>query len=119
MNGPFAMRFTESVGDLRAVLKHLRERQRTARNATGERLAVEQLHDQVVVPEVEERADVRMAQLRDRLRLALEASLPLRIVGELGRENLDGHRPIQPRVPRPVHLPHPARPDGGDDLVGT
>ena len=39
----------------------------------GQRLAVDVLHDQVVRPDVEERADMRMIQAGDRTRLALEA----------------------------------------------
>ena len=34
-------------------------------------------------------------------------------------QDLDGDRPLQPRVPRLVDLSHPARADRGEDLVGT
>ena len=33
--------------------------------------------------------------------------------------DLDGHFAIQLRIPRPVDLSHPARPQGCEDLVGT
>ncbi len=48
-----------------------------------------------------------------------EASQPVRIGGEGSRQHLDRHLPPQPRVPRLVHLPHPARAKRGDDLVGA
>ena len=111
------MRFVQGIGDLNTGLNRLADRQRPAAQTIGERLTVEQLHHQKVVADVEERADVRMGELRDRFRLPLEADLELHVAGEFGRKNLDRHRPIQPRVPRPVHLPHPARPDRRDDLV--
>src|SRR6266508_3962678 len=35
------------------------------------------------------------------------------------RQHLDCHGPFEPRVPRLVHLPHPARAQRSEDLVGT
>ena len=54
------------------------------------------------------------------LRLALEAlarprATPTRRVGQ----HLDRHVALEPRVPRPVDLAHPARAERRDDLVGT
>ena len=72
-----AVRAVERVGDLRADAQHVGERQRPAREARGQRLALDQLHHQVVgvalAADVVQRADVRMVEARDRLRLALEA----------------------------------------------
>ena len=34
-------------------------------------------------------------------------------------QHLDGDRPIQARVPRPIDLAHAARAEGGVDLVGA
>jgi len=45
----------------------------------GERLRFEQLHDEVAVTDVEERPDVRVMELRDRLRFTFEAELELRV----------------------------------------
>jgi hypothetical protein len=59
---------------------------------------------------VVERADVRMRELRDRLRLPLEALARLGRYGEMRRQDLDRDLAAQPRVPRPVHFPHPASP---------
>ncbi len=88
------MRLVERVGDLDAVAQDLLGRQRAFAEAVGERLALEVLHDEVVgvalAPDVVERADVRMRELRDRLRLALEAMARLLAGREVGGENLDG-----------------------------
>ena len=67
---------------------HLVERQRALLQAIGERLPLEQLHHEEVrvalVADVEERADVRVVERRDRLRLALEALAALLVLGEAG-----------------------------------
>jgi hypothetical protein len=50
-------------------------------------------------------------------RFLLEPPQPLRVRPHLGRQDLDGDVPPEPRVPRPVHLAHPPRPDQLQDLV--
>ena len=65
-----------------AELEQVVERQRPARDARLERLALEQLHHHellaVVLADVVQRADVRMAQRRDDARFAQEAIHRLR-----------------------------------------
>ena len=61
--------------------------------------------------DVVERADVRMAQLRDRLRFALEPCCP-RDRPRDARQDLDGDRAIQAGVARLVDLAHAAGADG-------
>ena len=58
-----------------------------------------------------------MVELRDRLRLALEADPELRVLCEFGRKDLDGHAAVETRVGGLPHLSHAARADTGDDLV--
>jgi hypothetical protein len=60
---------------------------------------------------------MRMTQLRDRLRLTLEAKLQLRVLGEFARQNLDGHGSIEPRIARAKDFTHTARADPGDDFI--
>ena len=60
-----------------------------------------------------------MAQAREQPRLALETSPPLFTFKELFRQYLQRHHPVDAGVLRPVDLPHPPRPDGGEDLVGA
>ena len=83
---PAACAAGERVGDLDGAPHGLLERQAAARQAVGQRLALEELHHQVVgavlVPDVEERADVRVAERRDGARLAREALARLRVTDE-------------------------------------
>lgn len=113
------MRAMQRLGDLRAVAEHVGERQRSPRDAVGERLSFEQLHDEEVVADVEEGADVRVRELRDRLRLSLEANLQLHIRSEVIRENLDRDLAIEARVAPLPDLAHTSGPETRDDLIRT
>ena len=53
-----------------------------------------------------------------RARFLLEAVQAIAVCGECGGQNLDRDTAIQARIPRPVHLAHPAGAKQGDDLVG-
>jgi hypothetical protein len=96
MDDALPVRDFERGRDLRAVAKDLFERKRPALQAIGERLAFDQLHDDVVQPvvvtDVVQRADVRMIQRRDRLRFTIEAGMKLRVAGQAFRKDLDGKR---------------------------
>ncbi|HXV65296.1 MAG TPA: hypothetical protein VEK15_31665 [Vicinamibacteria bacterium] len=52
--------------------------------------------------------DVGMVERREKLRLALEASEPLSVLGERRRQHLDGDVAAERRVRRSVHLAHAA-----------
>ena len=123
MDDPLPVRLVQSVGDLHAVPQRLFERQRPLREPIQQRLALEILHDEVfgvaLAPHVVERADVRMRELRDRLRLALEPLPDFRRRRHVLRQHLHRDRPLQPRVPRLVDLAHPARAQRRKDLVRT
>ena len=80
------------------------------RQLRGEGLAIEQLHDQkgdaVLLADVEERADVRMIDPGNGASFTREAF-------ELGRagvgerpDRLDGHEPIEARIPRAIDFSH-------------
>src|SRR5258708_4593947 len=66
-----------------------------------------------------ERADVRMIQAGNRFCFALEALAQFRAVGKMSGKNLDGNDAIEPRVPRAIHLAHPARTNRGENFVGA
>ena len=61
--------------------------------------------------------DVRMVQLRRRLRLAQEARLDLAAERELRRQDLDGDRALQAPVFGPIDDAHSAPPDLAVQLV--
>ena len=123
MDDPLPVRLLQRVRDLGSQAQGLIEGDRPLRDAVRERLALEELHDQVFgrtfPADVVERADVRMRELGDRPRLAFEALARLLGIRQSGRQDLDRHLAAEPRVPRPVDLSHPARAERRKDLVGT
>ena len=60
-----------------------------------------------------------MGKRRDGQSLTLEPRQGFGICSEGLRQNLDRDVSLQLRVPRLVHLPHPARAQGREDLVGA
>ena len=130
MDDARAVRLVERIADLnrdpQCVLRLQSAPCRVAATAAageafGDRLPFQMLQheevDAVLVADVEQGADVRMIQRRDRARLAFEALAQLRVGRERGGENLDRDRPIEPRVAGLVDLAHAACPEGGEDLV--
>src|SRR6185369_6560858 len=91
----------------------------TTGDAVGERLAFEQFHDQVVVADVVERADVGMVQRGDGLGLALEARAQVGAMRELRRKDFDRYAAVEARVTCAIDLAHSARPERRNDLVWT
>src|SRR3989304_915072 len=102
------MRLVEGIGDLDAGAQGLVEWQRTFLYTIGQSLPFEVLQHQEVHPilasDVIERADVRMVQARDGTGLALEAVTKSGVVGQVRRQDLDGHGAIESGVLRLVDL---------------
>ena len=123
MDDASTMGFVQRVGDLNAVSKHFVDWQGTFFQSLRQRLAFEILHDDevdaVLAAHVVEYANMRMVQARHRPRFLLEALAQATITGEMGRQDFDSHRTVEPRVLRLVDLPHTPRPDGGKDFVGA
>ena len=88
-------------------------RQRTAGEPRAQRLALEQLRDQVRhalgPPDVEHDEQVRMGDRADRARLLREPAEPLLVRAELGRQDLDGDGAADARIARSPHLAHATR----------
>ena len=89
----------------------------------AQRLAFEELHDGVgsftLSPEVVDGEDVRVGELGDRARLALEAGERLGIVGQIGGEDLDGHVAVELGIPCAVDLAHATGAEVRENLVRT
>ena len=68
---------------------------------------------------LEQRADVRMAESGDRLRLPFEAAAPCRVTGELSGQDLERDVSLQAGVSRAVDHTHAPAADGCEDLVRT
>jgi hypothetical protein len=113
----------ESIGDLCAAGEDLRQRELAFAKADGERFTLDALHhevlDTVLVADVVERADVRVSQSGNRLRLALESLPDLGVGREMGRQNLDRDVPPEPCVFRLVDFAHPACAERRQDFVWT
>ncbi len=81
VDDPGAVGAVQGVGDLPADAEDVGQRQRAAREPLGQRLPVDQFHDQIVdstfAPHVVQSADVRMIERGHRARLALEARADL------------------------------------------
>jgi hypothetical protein len=98
-------------------------RERPTGESVGQRLALDELHDQkvhtVLVPNVIELADVRVREAGDRLGLPIEALAMFWSFREMRHQHLDRNRSVEARVARPVDLPHAAGTDCFLDLVRT
>ena len=98
----------ERIANLGCVLEYLIERQRPR-----ERSALDELHHQVVRPDVINLADMWVIQRGDSPCLAYKA------FGELFVDGLDGNHSIEPGIVRLINLTHAAGADRGNDFVGT
>jgi hypothetical protein len=123
MHDTCAMRRVERARDVDGDRKDLIDGQRALLQSLGERVSVEELHDEivdaVVVADVEQRADVGVTQFRNRAGFAFEPRTALRILREVLAQHLDGNGAIKPRVARFVDLAHPAGAKRRDDFVRT
>jgi hypothetical protein len=121
MNDALLMRGFKCLGDLSCDRQRLIDRNRTARDAAGKRLAFDQFHYECwrvsCVFNVEDGGDVWMIERREDLRFALKPREAIRIVRQRGREDFDGDVATELRIARAIDLAHPAGADGGEDLV--
>ena len=119
MNEAAAVQRVERGQDGQRDANRFRERNGAAPEPFGERLAVEQLHDEkrrsVGVADVEELADVRMRQTGRGARFAHEAFANRRVARFANR--LDGDGAVQPLVFGRIHHAHPALPELAHDAI--
>jgi hypothetical protein len=120
MDDAVAVRGVQRVGNLDGVAQRLRHRHGASGQPRRQRLAVEQLHHEVLdiagAADVVERADVGMRELRDRARFALESLARVRRRGEIAGQHFDRDETIEPRVARLVDGAHRPGADRADDL---
>jgi hypothetical protein len=122
VDDPAVVRRGGAACDLQRVFDRLARRQGGFRQPVAHRHAFEQLHhgvwNSVLNPEIVDRQDVGMRKRRDRLRFPLE---PRERLGarEMGGECLQRDDALESCVPRAIDLTHPARSEGGEDLVRT
>ena len=121
VDDPLPVRRVERAGDLDRVAQHLLRREGPFSQAIGQRLAIQELHHQVInavlLADIEEATDVRMGKARDNARFPLEPLPPCGILRDGIEQDLDRDDPFEPRVPGPVHVSHPAGACRRQDLV--
>ena len=112
MDDAGVMRGSERVGDLPGDRDRVVEREPAVREPIGQRRTFDELEDErfdaLVALDAIERGDVGVIERREHLGLALEASQPIAIVGQGGRQHLDRHVAAEPLVVRAVHFTHAA-----------
>ena len=117
------MRRVERAPDCDGALQRLIDRQRPALQAFCQRLPVDELHHEIVdgafSADVEERADVRMTQLRHDTRFAFEAAPAIGIARQVFAQRLDRDDAFQPRVAGAVHLAHTATAEQRKNFVSA
>ena len=83
----------------------------------------QRLHDKVVgaavVPNIVQRANVRMIELRDGARLAFEARLQVWAGHQRRVQDFDGNGAVKPGVARPIDVAHATGANRRDDLIGS
>ena len=130
MDDAAGVRGGDAAGDLLGVPDGATRRERPLLQPRSQRLAVHELGDDVRrrrpmsragrrVAEFVDRENVRVRELRDAQRLALEACERVGIGGERRGEDLDGDEAVQARVARFPDFAHSARADGIEDFVRT
>ena len=121
MHDAAVVRGREAPRDLEGVLDGLAGRDRRRGQAAAQRLALEKLHHgvdrSVVLADVVDPQDVRVGKGGDGARFPMEAPEGVRAAAERLRQDLDRHFAAQARVPRPIHLAHPARSERSQDFV--
>ncbi len=117
------MRGLDPGGDLHRQLQRFVQRQGTAVEPVGERLALDVFQNEIPGPvlllDAVDAGEVDVAQRGERLRLALEALQANGVLGEMLGELLDRDVAVQPRVAGEMHDTHAAAADFPDDLVGA
>ncbi len=115
------VRRLQPLGDLPAHVERLVHRQRAALEARRQVFPGHELHRDearvVDLVDAEDRGHVGMVQRREDLRLALEATEPLVVVGQLLGQHLDRDLAIEAGVLGSVDLAHPPGSERAEDLV--
>ncbi len=113
----------ESLCDLSGNRQCFIERNGATRDALRQVFARHELHgegmDAAGLLEPVDLRDVLMVERRKGLRFAPEAGDAVRVGRERLGQDLDRDIAVEPRVSRPVDLPHPAGAEGREDFIRT
>ncbi len=122
MHDALLVRRGHALGDLQRIAQGLALGNRRGGELGAEGLPFQKLGygvgDAALSSEVEDRQDVGVRERRDGQRLALEARDKFAVLGQAGRQNLDGDVAAKFLVVRPVDFTHAAHADPVQDPVG-
>ena len=108
MDDALLVRGFERVGDLLRDRQHVGERQRTAPDDRGEVLTIDELHHERVLLDAVDRADVRMVERGEQLRLAREPSQAAGVSRKELGQDLQRNVAIESGVAGAIDLAHAA-----------
>jgi len=121
MDDALLVRRFERLRDLLRDGQRLVNRDRPARNALRQILALDELHHDrahtATLFEAVDVRDVRVIDGRQRLRFAIEPREPVGVARERIGQDLQRNIAIELRISRAEHLAHPANTDARDDFV--
>ncbi len=107
------VRFREGIRDLSAVSQRFGAGEALSAKPCRECLACDQLHDEVIGPDIVQGADVRVTERGNRTRLAFKP------IAESSLRYLQRYRPIEPCVLSLPDITHTALADLHLDLIRT
>ena len=123
VNDPLLVRRRQPAGDLDRVVGGLAHRQRAAREPRAQRLAFEELRDDVrrtfERTELVDRRDVGVVEPAGGLGFLLEPAQAFGVQRERRGQHLDRDVALQALVARAVDLAHPSGAEEAEDLVRT
>ena len=111
----------DRAGQLSSLMQRLDDGQSSTAEPLGQRLALDQFHDQrstaSALFDAVNRGDVGVIQRRQAPRLPREPRQAIGVSGHGVRQNLDRHVAAEPRIPRPIDLAHTSGTEGTDNLI--
>ena len=111
----------DRAGQLSGLMQGLGDGQASTAEPLGQRLALDQFHDQRgaarALFDAVNRGDVGVIQRRQAPRLPFEPRQSIGVSSHGVRQNLDGNVAAEPRIPRPIDLAHASGTEGPDNLI--
>jgi hypothetical protein len=113
----------QGFSDLPGDRQRLADGQRSACQSLGERLARNQLHDEIAATllfvQLIDRGNMRMVERRQKPGFTLKAGHPFPVLCEFIAHHLDGNQTVELRVAGAEDLPHAAGPQGVEDFIAA
>ena len=119
MNHAPPVRVFHRLGDLPGDRQRLFRRNRPCLDAFRERRSLHQLQHQRALLDAVDGCDIGVVERGQHLGFARESRHAAGILGEGFGNHFDGHVAAQLGIGGAIHLAHPARSDGREDLISA